>query len=134
MKVAGFDEDHDEDKKAWNIALSASATAAALALGAPDQPLAKDKLAALRALSTDELRSVTARLMQDARKRYGVRHVTNPLTFVGALNIDGVRGLKRVDKGRTSDEQIAIIERMVKEVGGQVPERTFFQRLLGRPR
>jgi hypothetical protein len=132
MKVAGFDEDHDEDKKAWNIALSASATAAALALGAPDQPLAKDKLAALRALSTDELRAVTKRLMQEACKRYGVKRVTNPLMFIGALKADGVHGLKRVNKGRTLDEQTAIFQRMLDEIAGKVPERTFFQKLFGR--
>jgi hypothetical protein len=122
----------EEDKKARDLALSAAATAAALALGAPDQPLAKDKLAALRSLTASELRGVTERLMQDACKRYGVRNVTNPLMMIGALKADGVPGLKRVDKGRTLDEQTAIFRRMLDEIAGKVPERTFFQKLFGR--
>jgi hypothetical protein len=69
--------------------------------------------------------------MEDACKRYGVRHVTNPLTFATALNLDGVRGLKRVDKGRTTDEQTAIIKRMLDEIAGNAPEQTFFQKLFG---
>jgi hypothetical protein len=117
--------------EARNTALSAAATAAALALGAPDQPLAKDKLAALRSLDTDELRIATSRLMQDACRRYGVKRVTNPLLFIGALKADGVRGLKRIDKGRTLDEQISIFQRIMDELVGKVPERTFFQKLFG---
>jgi hypothetical protein len=121
----------EEDKKARNLALPGAATAAALALGAPDQRLAKDKLAALRSLDTDELRIATNRLMQDACKRYGVLNVTNPLTFVTALKIDGPRWLKRVNKGRTPDEQTAIIKRIIDEIAGRVPERTFIQKLFG---
>jgi hypothetical protein len=102
-----------------------------LALGAPDQPLAKDKLTAMRGLTSSELREVTDRLMQDACKSYGVRNVTNPLMMIGALKADGVRGLKRVDKGRTLDEQTAIFRRMLDEIAGKAPERTFFQKLFG---
>jgi hypothetical protein len=98
-----------------------------LALGAPDQPLAKDKLTAMRGLTSSELREGTDRLMQDACKRYGVRNVM----MIGALKADGVPGLKRVDKGRTLDEQTAIFRRMLDEIAGKAPERTFFQKLFG---
>jgi hypothetical protein len=121
----------DEDKKAWNIALSAAATAASLAQGNPDEPLPGDTMPTLRALTTDELIILRGRLMQDAGKRYGAGNVTNPLTFVTALKLDGVRGLKRVDKGRTSDEQSAIIKRIIDEIAGRIPERTFLQKLFG---
>jgi hypothetical protein len=70
--------------------------------------------------------------MADACKRYGVRNITNPLTFATALKLGGVRGLKRLNKGRTSDEQTAIIKKMMDEIAGRVRERTFFERLLGR--
>jgi hypothetical protein len=122
----------DDTTEARGLALSAAATAAGLALGEPDGPLARDKLAALHGLTASELRGVTEGLMQEACKRYGVKRVTNPLMFVGALKADGVHGLKRVDKGRTLDEQIAIFQRILDEVAGKVPERTFFQKLFGR--
>ena len=89
--------------------------------------MAKDKLAALRSLTADELRGVTDRLMKDACKRYGVRNVM----MIGALKADGVPGLKRVDKGRPLDEQTAIFRRMLDEIAGKAPERTFFQKLFG---
>jgi hypothetical protein len=117
--------------EAYNLALSAAATAAALARGNPDEPLPGDTIAALRALTKDELIILRGRLMGDAGKRYGVRNVSNPLTFVTALKIDGVPGLKRVDKGRTTDEQTAIIKRMLDEIAGRVPERGLFARLFG---
>jgi hypothetical protein len=122
----------DEDKTAYDTAFLAAAYAADLALGGNcSQPLSEDKKAALRGLSTVQLLGVKDRLMQDAGKRYGVR-VRNPMTFATALQLDGVRGLKRVNKGRTPDEQTAIIKRMMDEIGSKVPERTFFQKLLGR--
>ena len=118
--------------EAYNLALSAAAMAAALARGSPDEPLPGDTKATLRAMTTDELIILRGRLMGDAGKRYGVRNVSNPLTFVTALELDGVRGLKRIDKGRTTDEQNAIIKRMVDEIAGRVRERTFFEKLFGR--
>jgi hypothetical protein len=60
-----------------------------------------------------------------------VRNVTNPLMMIGALKADGVHGLKRVDKGHTLDEQTAIFKRILDEIAGKVPERTFFQKLFG---
>jgi hypothetical protein len=56
--------------EAYNLALSAAATAAALARGNPDEPLPGDTIAALRALTKDELIILRGRLMGEA-----VRHV-----------------------------------------------------------
>jgi hypothetical protein len=123
----------DEDEKAYDIALNAAGMAADLARGGDcSQQLPADTRAMLRAMPTNELIILRGELMQAAGKRYGVRNIPNPLTFVTALKLDGVRGLKRVGKGRTTDEQTDIIKRMMDEIAGKVPERTFFQKLFGR--
>ena len=119
--------------EAYDLALSAASTAAALARSGDlsDEPLPDDTRAMLRAMSRDELMILSRELMKAAGKRYGVRNVTNPLTFIAALKADGVRGLKRVDRGRTTDEQIVIFRRMLDEIAGRVRERTFLQKLFG---
>jgi hypothetical protein len=121
----------DEDRTAHDNAFMGAAWAADLATGGNcSQPLSADHKATLKSLTTDELLILRDRLMKDAGKRYGVS-ITNPLAFATALQLDGVRGLKRMNKGRTTDEQIAIIQRMRDELLGTVPERTFFQKLFG---